>query len=490
MASLGSSPLNLTLTSLKSNTNGIGNYSVVDGKSIKSLFNNNKLTLFPTATSGDKVTSTKNLSSLHTNEDYDTSITKLVEYTSKIGDESKNLFPMKLKNSDFAYLKDVGVYPNNRLMIARRFGVGVTDDLTSVKANPLSTLISWTPGDADFIDIKFGEKWVEADASFEEVLNSVGGDLKSSGDNGGGLGTVLAGGANIIPLPGLMESLQYRVMNQLGVSDVTFGNLPLGNPNLIREAKRRETISKSRPGSGLVGMFSIKMVVEYEQKFINGVDPTLVYYDIISNALSFGTSESQFQFNSGLSDKASDFLKNLTSGTTAGFTAAIKQFIDAITSVIKAVGETIIGALKGGNGKNTEKEVTSDADLGTAAQGSLNVITEAVAGVIGKYKIQIAGIANALSGSPSAPWHITIGNPKRPLFSSGDMLVRDVTMKMGNTLSFNDLPSSIKLEFTLESARNLGAQEIFRKFNTGKGRTYIRTDKTFEESNGVETNKK
>ena len=50
---------------------------------------------------------------------------------------------------------------------------------------------------------------------------------------------------------------------------------------------------------------------------------------------------------------------------------------------------------------------------------------------------------------------------------------------MGPVLGFNDLPTSIKAEFTLKPARNLGADEIFTRFNTGKGRSYIRGNKDF-----------
>jgi hypothetical protein len=42
---------------------------------------------------------------------------------------------------------------------------------------------------------------------------------------------------------------------------------------------------------------------------------------------------------------------------------------------------------------------------------------------------------------------------------------------MGSQLAFNDLPSSIKVEFELKNARPLGLQEIMSKFNSG----YLRT---------------
>jgi hypothetical protein len=62
------------------------------------------------------------------------------------------------------------------------------------------------------------------------------------------------------------------------------------------------------------------------------------------------------------------------------------------------------------------------------------------------------------------------------------MLCTSVTVSLGKVLAFNDLPSSIKIELKLENARNMGAQEIFNRFNTGKGRSYKRFNKSFVES--------
>jgi hypothetical protein len=94
-----------------------------------------------------------------------------------------------------------------------------------------------------------------------------------------------------------------------------------------------------------------------------------------------------------------------------------------------------------------------------------------IKGMVMKYRTEVLGIVNALTGLPSTPWHITVGNPLRPIFCSGDMYTTDVTIKMGPQLSFNDLPSSIKVEFTLQNARALGLQEIMGRFNSG----YLRT---------------
>ena len=53
------------------------------------------------------------------------------------------------------------------------------------------------------------------------------------------------------------------------------------------------------------------------------------------------------------------------------------------------------------------------------------------------------------------------------MFCSGDMYTDDVKLQLGPTLAFNDLPTSIKVDFTLKPGRPRGLQEIMAKFNTG-----------------------
>jgi hypothetical protein len=121
-------------------------------------------------------------------------------------------------------------------------------------------------------------------------------------------------------------------------------------------------------------------------------------------------------------------------------------------------------------------------DANTIFKSVEKAFSATVGHVVSKYKLRLMGIANALTGSPSTPWHITIGNPKRPMFSSGDMYTKEVTLTLGKTLAFNDLPSSIKIEFSLTNARPLGASEIFNRLNTGRGRSYKRLQQSFAEA--------
>ena len=431
---------------------------------------------------------------LHNNDVYDTSVLNLVE---KLAGTTAQLRP-----SDFAYLKDLGVYPNNRLMIARRFLGSIGDNImtkTSTKMGASATLISWRPEGDDFLEISFGEEWGPAKADFTGILTQIGDDFMK-----GGVGKIAGAAANILPLPGFTEIFQRQFLIKLGLLDEGAATqIPSGNPNLIKEAKVRKTVGYSEAGSGLMCKVTIKMVCEYELKFISGIDPTMVWMDLLGTILRFGTSESS---NYGLSAAVGAKLakwasspKALMNDIITSVKGAIEKAKDAITDAIKEVYNLATKEAKEIQNKSeaTEKE-TADGTDGTgpktpesekiykeaaeaaekvksAGQTLLKKLVDfaggAIRGTILKYRVEMMGIVSSLTGAPSTPWHITIGNPLRPVFCSGDMLVTEVILKLGSTLAFNDLPSSITAEFSLTNARSWGLQEIMAKFNSG----YLRT---------------
>lgn len=409
-------------------------------------------------------------SNLHNDAIYDVSLLNILEKLSKSPS-------VALRPQDFAYCKYLGVYPNNRLMIARRFSGAVKDNIyTKGGSKPKSVLLSWKPENEDFLEFTFGEEWVEADADFTNLLNRLGKDF---GIEGGGTG--LSKALNVIPLPSFTEGLQRDVLKKLGVLNSGSGEpLPSGNPNMIKQAKRRKTIAAGEAGSGLKASFSIKMTCEYEQKFISGIDPTTAWQDILNNILIFGTSNSSnYGLSSGFVAKLNKWASNPGS--------LVKDIIEAVKSAINNIISTIEQAAKDAlkllnDAVGPQEEVPAADQLANnqkmvdkakaKIKGFFDKIIKSAYATISKYKVEIMGIANALSGNPSTPWHLTLGNPLKPFFCSGDMYISsDVKVNLGPTLAFNDLPSSIKVEFTLQNARPLGMQEILAKFNTGHLRT-------------------
>lgn len=423
---------------------------------------------------------------LHNDTVYDTSILNIIEQLS--GTKAQ------LRPSDFAYLKNLGVYPNNRLMIARRFGVPSDDNIMVKKKDkdigPFAVLISWLPENENFLDISFGEEWEDAEADFKSILTSLGKDLTFTSD----MGSVSGAAGNILPLPGFTETFQRGFLAKIGVLNEEDANsIPAGNPNIIKKAKKRKLIGYGEQGgSGLKCTINIKMLCEYELKYISGIDPTIVWMDLIGMITRFGTSNSDtYGLTKEGSQKAIRYVNNpnlLINEAASYFSNAMKDVIKYIENAVnnikylaRASQETLAQeekALK--EKKNTLLDNTLKKFKDKFADGGLKVLSA----LLQKYRTQIIGVINALSGLPSTPWHITIGNPLRPTFCSGDMLVDNVNLKLGPTLAFNDLPNSITVEFTMTNARPWGLQEIVSKFNSGYLRT-IDVQKTYYETDKI-----
>lgn len=377
-------------------------------------------------------------STLHNNDIYDTSVLNIIE---KLAGTKAALRP-----ADFAYQRDTGVYPNNRLMIARRFASPQPDNIFGKGNVPIAIMLSWKPQDEDFLKITFGEEWTYADADFTKVLNSMGEDFLMKG-----VGDKLGGGIGAIPLPGFTETLQRSFLRKIGVFEDTGTDLlPSGNPNLIKSARRRKTIGYGSEGSGLKCDVSIQMTCVWEQKFISGIDPTVAWQDIISRVGIFGTSNSQ---NYGLTKTFEDNMRKWMDRPQT----IVSDLRDHIKDSMTVIRDEVVSAYA------VVKEDGISFASGAVVQRALDHLSIQ----LNKYRIELEGIVRALSGAPSAPWHITLGNPMKPFFCSGDMLVENVDLKFGAKLAFNDLPHSIEATFTLKNARPWGLQEIMAKFNSG-----------------------
>jgi len=458
----------------------------------------------------------RNYSTLHTEDRYDLSTTNIIKQLADIPS-------MSLKYSDFAYCRDFGVYPNNRLIVCRKFGGPVGDDLNIQKeSRPLATVISWFDDTSLPVSINFGEEWVDAETSFKTVLNNFGKDLGLEKININ-LGDVASQGGNLLPLPGVFEPFTRQILQNVRIGGepiIAPGDpslIPAGQPNLIKEAKQRKLISDDLSGSGLNGKISVAVKCSWEQKFIAGQDPTNIYYDLLRTILHFGGQDGTFYMGGGaglnkIMEKFLRALKNpgeLIAGILEGIKTAISVVVEKVKKLVGKFFEDAQikdntaedGPVPAKKDESPPKSTLSAEDVANnnklkeESASFLSKITELLTdmtkGLANKYKHVLMGIVSSLTGAPSTPWHVTIGNPLRPIFCSGDMWTSDVKLTLGPTLAFNDLPSSVDIEFTLSSARTSGIDEIFRKLSTGEIRFSSSSAPSFYNTNqGEEEQKK
>ena len=86
---------------------------------------------------------------------------------------------LTLRAADFAYLKDLGVYPINRLWILRRFPDNciVPNNLLAWgnAVQPISTVIGWMKNSEDnpMLSVNFNEVWSDQNQMIDKVLSEI-----------------------------------------------------------------------------------------------------------------------------------------------------------------------------------------------------------------------------------------------------------------------------------------------------------------------------
>lgn len=407
-----------------------------------------------------------------------------------------NKYPaLKMKYTHFAYLKKLGVYPNNRLIVARRYSSPTVDDMFSTSQDtmaPIATVVSWMDPKESLLELSFNEKWEDATESLIDIFKDI-----LSNDVGINLDPPM-------PLPGFTVGLQYGIMHALGLTNADSSNIPQGNPNLIHETKRRRVPGDDLGGSGLESDFKIKMVCEYQQLYIGKVDPTIGYLDVIGNLLMMGTSNEEFL----LTGQASSELQTLFDLAKEGsWIELAKLVIDKIVAGIGFIVDKMSNLLsdspttEGGGNYETEYEDTGDPSQQDVANGfksgvegfksNIDSLGDAIlSGIFSKYREKLQAAIASMSGLPNGPWHIMIGNPKNPFFVSGDMICKSVSIDFKSELGYNDLPAEYTATLEFEPARNHGIDGIGSKLNGGKGRIYGKAPKDSTGENGKIGNSK
>jgi len=419
---------------------------------------------------------------------------------------------LRIKAADLAYLRDLGVYPINRMIVLRRFPEGgfVREDLNEMNVEPISTVIGWIKPDQNFGTIGFNENWSITNERFDVALTEI---LKK-----------VTGGkadAQVIPIPDFAQGLLFEFYNRVGLTERSgvdedsfeyydptiadnlnptitgedgkqrkkYGewglkNIPVGDPNVLQEAPFRNP-----EGQNIQSTFAFTFDTTYEQKLLGDVDPGSAMLDILDNLYAMGTSNMRFYWGDdseiiqkakkAAMDKANnlnswwDFIKelmvsfweeiknlfiNAANVITANFNAALS----ATTAAASNTGSTFIANLAG-------------SDVGKSMKDFAEKTLESIlTSTIAIHRFRLRGSIELMVGGrdSSSPWHITIGNPYSPWLATNHIIVESVSVETSTEMGFNDQPQWLKATFNCKFSRALGKQELMRMCNNSYRRTY------------------
>lgn len=397
-------------------------------------------------------------------EENDISLSSIINWSQKLP-------AIRLRPQDFVYLKNFRSYPANRLIVLRRFNNGIGNDLFSSTSMAKSTLVSYIKEDEMPFTIDFNEEWeqVGSDLTFLDLLQDVIG-IKFD--------TIVDSNSAIsrFARTPLAQDLFLKLIEKMGITAAKSNNPhynPFGDPDLIYEASTRK-VDGEKLSSGLQSKININFEATYLFQEINGVDAKAAMLDIIGNILEMGTSREVFFLGKDGQEMLQSFMdagdgkKSLDEVFTKLKDGLTEVFVSIIHK-LSYIGNQIVDAAE--NSESASEVVSSTKDIFLEELESL--FYSAFHTRYARYRWKFKGLMGAMAGTNTAPWHVTIGNPKAPWLTCGNMVVKKVELIPNTTLGYNDFFTELTVKIQLESGRSMGSDGLSKIFNNGRGRIYL-----------------
>lgn len=357
-------------------------------------------------------------------------------------------------------------------MVLRRFGKYALHDLFKMKGiRPIKTMVGFYDLLELPVKVGFGEKWTTFNDTFFSVFQDI---IGIQFDTIPGLENIVATGKN----SPFAQDVMYEIGKKLGFIGI---ESPYGNANLVHEAAVRE-VSGEDLHTGLKTDFQFTFETVYDYREIPGQDSSKLLKKIINNARQMGTSDAVFLAGQKGVKEATNFFAQLKNGDMTGLIQTMISTIKEVVGVALKTMEDIFMADGGNNNGDDESGNTTAKPNNDYSRDDnpvfriMNKLGEAMGTLLKarylRYEWKITGVLGAISGTHTAPWHITLGNPKKPWFSMGNLVLENMSIEPTGELMYDDFPSEWKVTATLKNGRAMGGREIFDCFTPGTVREY------------------
>lgn len=433
----------------------------------------------------------------------DCSVRELVR-ASKAGEMGRSIY----NYSDFMYCKYLGRMSNNYLVTLRRFPYPVDDNITYIKQNyqaerqvkqpmpDIGRLVTWmgTPGNGMSNILKYSVlmPYKEMTADIQELNGS-------QAESGGLLGSIMnlsspsyvsetvqgrAGASTIGVAKGLTASLlpSNKNFNARGVFNSSIANT---HSNASENQSWRYHIDQSKPygpvdviskthirqsgkEGGLEFNQEISLVFDYELRSYDNINTKAAFLDLIGNILAVTYTNGKFW--------GGGFHQNGVSQSNAFTNLALWNLgKDGKPVTLSSLGDSILTSISQiGAAFNNGKPISSGGDLVNAmknlASSLGNILLGGALNALGRPQKQ--ALNSLLSPAPVGLWHLTIGNPKHPIMSMGNMILTGVDISHYGPLGLDDFPTGIKVEIKLKHAKPRDIGGIERMYMFGDYRIY------------------
>lgn len=439
----------------------------------------------------------------------------------------------RYRYADFMYCKDLGKISNNHMITLRKFAIPVGDNIfrSSVaktagegKDDPMSSIgdvgrmITWFDTDdnklSDIMSYEYEASWKKLDAKIQQL------DSQEDDEGRGIAGKIinnLSPGYNLQSAHGINSGgLLGQLMNSMGIGanshEYQHNDVALGrNYDNNKVYTPRDTIQDTHIYEGkLTFKHEFTLNFSYKLRAYDNINPKSAFLDLLGNILTVTYRKGTFwggksevlgakpnkvgwqKYNNvlkGLSDAGGDLWKNifhLEGANTDGLLGALSQFGSSLLDIVKGAGMDIGGAAS--SAMQTAKDflsgnITADEVMGkvkTSVQAGAQKAADLNLGqvMMGSIKNKLGRPAlyafdSLLTGAKVGLWHVTIGNPKNPIATFGNLIMTNAKITHSGPLGFDDFPTDLHVSVTLKHAMSRDATEISKMYTKGQNGIYF-----------------
>lgn len=399
----------------------------------------------------------------------------------------------KYKYADFMYCKHLGEVSNNHLITLRRYAFPVGDDIFNTaqayedEIQPdIARLVTWFGTEdnklENIMSYDVEATWVEKTAENEQ---------KQSQEEDPARG-IIGQLANMLS-PTYQKQLVSGVASPAASLLGRFGFAKNAAPYASNEVMIGERYDKNKiydPINTLRSTHLYEGILKFNQEFnlkfsyklraYDNINPKSAFLDLLSNILVMTYKDGNFwggsrqilgpQTNRTVWDGVGQILDGVK-GTAGSVIDSFSMFLGGGVNFSDILGN-ISDTLKQGGKDIVSKVREVGAKLGGTSgilknfsQGILNGIIGAANNKLGRPAIY--AFSSMLDGSNVGLWHVTVGNPKNPIASFGNMILTKAKITHSGPLGIDDFPTELTVEVSLKHGRPRDSSEIQRMYTKG-----------------------
>ena len=418
----------------------------------------------------------------------------------------------KYRYIDFMFCRDLGKIPNNHLLTLRKFTRPVGDNINTRlpksdtpynfnQSMDVGRLVTWFGnGDnklEDIIKYNYVATFKPLDSKIQPVDSQE--DEESTGIIGKMVNTInprynqamsqgRTGAHNFISqLGGRYLSTSYANFARGGQYERHEIFTPYDH-NKVYEPKN--TIQSTHVYEGKL-TFSQEFTIKFSYKLraYDNINPRAAFLDLIGNILAV-------TYRSGTFWGGSRMFRGAPPNKVG--TAKVNAFLDRTFDTLGGIGNNLLSGnldIGGTLGSiwGAVKQIASDAfntakslalgNTSTKGKSPLQVIGAIVkhtglwSGVQGMIKNGLGrpavyALDSLLTGDNVGLWHLTIGNPRNPIMSIGNLIIDKSEITQSGPLGLDDFPTDLMVSVSLKHGRPRDSAEIQKMYTKGSGPIY------------------